>query len=551
MPPRKSHGKKITHVKLQPEISSDDDLEIEISEIKEGEDDGSGNIIKEGEDDGSGNIHPDNACQSDNVDEKAGDSTTNQRDIPGGSRSSSTPSAVKITKHTKERADKELVKSPVPYWSDPNFWIPVLGIIQIITIITSVYVFDSMRNSLENLKSCQKRDPATDISKPCADCTCIATDGFSSKECSNIIERQSNTEEKYRLYENSVKDVQRKLSANDDMLSGFKRRDTIITQQFEKLNAKIEEFSNNPIIGDENVIAMCDREWEKRQDILMKAFDSRESFLKDILDKKIQETEAKLNTELEQMIKSKIGLQFQEINKNIEEQMRAVKNMMKNDTSGFKENFERVDEQINSIFREIDNLNNIIVCVFLLVVIGGIFVAYKFLISRKDSFNTIIEKLKRKGLKKGLLVVSFLPSTHQFHLDALNAVPEFKQTSPVKVLVQRFDDIMDVQPHKVVIIFVDFNNRNIILENEETEIGDLRNQTTKMFLSLKCDVLVVYCKDKGSQDLPPENLYNPRLHSIDRQPVLSELKNKKRVLSINDKFHPHQVEHLKSCCQQL
>ena len=50
-----------------------------------------------------------------------------------------------------------------------------------------------------------------------------------------------------------------------------------------------------------------------------------------------------------------------------------------------------------------------------------------------QSFDTIIEKLKRKGLKKGLLVVSFLPSTHQFHLDALNAVPEFKQNSPVKV----------------------------------------------------------------------------------------------------------------------
>ena len=65
------------------------------------------------------------------------------------------------------------------------------------------------------------------------------------------------------------------------------------------------------------------------------------------------------------------------------------------------------------------------------------------------------------------------------------------------------------------------------------------------------DVLVVYFKDKGSQDLPPENLYNPRLQSIERHPVLSELKNKKKVLSINDKFHPHQVEHLQSCCQQL
>nr|XP_022322398.1 uncharacterized protein LOC111123949 [Crassostrea virginica] len=555
MPPRKSNGKKIAPVKLQPDISSDDDLEIEIPEIK-------------GEDGGSGDIHPDNAYQSGNVDEKAGDSKIKQWDIPGGSRPSPAPSTAKATKLTKERADKELVKSPVPSWSDPKFWIPVLGIIQIITMITSVYFFVSMRNSLENLKSCQKRDTATDNPQPCADCTCIATDGFSSKELFNIIERQNKTEEKYRWLENSVKDVQRMLSANDDRLSGFESRDTVTTQDFEKemikLNAKMAEFNNNPIIGDEDLIAVFDREWEKRQDILTKAFDSRESSIKDNLDKKVQETEAKVNTGLEQMIKSKTDLQFQEINQNIEEQMRAVKNTMKeNDTSGFKErlksfdsNFERVDEQINSIFREIDNLNNIIVCVFLLVVIGGIYVAYKFLISRKapkkDSFDTIIEKLKRKGLKKGLLVVSILPSTQQFHLDALNAVPQFKKTSPVKVLVQRLDDIKDVEPHKLVIIFVDFNTRNIILENEEdTESVALRNQTTKVFQFLGCDVFVVYCKDKGSQDLPPENLYNPRLQSIERHPVLSELKNRKRVLSINDKFHPHQVEHLKSCCQQL
>ena len=55
-----------------------------------------------------------------------------------------------------------------------------------------------------------------------------------------------------------------------------------------------------------------------------------------------------------------------------------------------------------------------------------------------------------------------------------------------QVMVQRLDDIMDVEPHKVVIIFVDFNNRNIILENEDTEIGDLRNQTAKVFTYLGC-----------------------------------------------------------------
>ena len=173
-----------------------------------------------------------------------------------------------------------------------------------------------------------------------------------------------------------------------------------------------------------------------------------------------------------------------------------------------------------------------------------------------------------------------------------------------QVLIKNSKDLRNVEPHKLVILFVDFNNRNIILENENTEIGNLRNDTTKFFLSLKCklchrwwrefivfmlfvslvvekflinilfdiiivktannlfnvgnlicvesgDVFVVYCKDKGSQDLSPNNLYNLTLQSIEEHPVLSELKRNNRILTINDKFHPHQVEHLKKCCQQL
>ena len=55
-----------------------------------------------------------------------------------------------------------------------------------------------------------------------------------------------------------------------------------------------------------------------------------------------------------------------------------------------------------------------------------------------------------------------------------------------QVLVQRSNDLTDVEPRNLVIIFVDFNNRNIILEEEEAENGDLRNQTTKVFQFLKC-----------------------------------------------------------------
>ena len=69
-----------------------------------------------------------------------------------------------------------------------------------------------------------------------------------------------------------------------------------------------------------------------------------------------------------------------------------------------------------------------------------------------QSYDTIIEKLKRKGLKKGLLVVSFLPSTELCHHDALNVVPGFKKTSPVKV-----SDMT-----KMIILFYLDNTPNVV-----------------------------------------------------------------------------------------
>ena len=65
------------------------------------------------------------------------------------------------------------------------------------------------------------------------------------------------------------------------------------------------------------------------------------------------------------------------------------------------------------------------------------------------------------------------------------------------------------------------------------------------------DVFVVYCKDKVSQNLSPDNLYNPKLHSVESHPVLRKLKERERVLSVNTKFHPHQVSHMESCCKNI
>lgn len=53
-------------------------------------------------------------------------------------------------------------------------------------------------------------------------------------------------------------------------------------------------------------------------------------------------------------------------------------------------------------------------------------------------------------------------------------------------MIQNFGDLMKIEPHKLVVIFVDSNERNIILENPESEIGEFKNQATDVFISIGC-----------------------------------------------------------------
>ncbi|XP_078323395.1 uncharacterized protein LOC111126901 isoform X5 [Crassostrea virginica] len=238
---------------------------------------------------------------------------------------------------------------------------------------------------------------------------------------------------------------------------------------------------------------------------------------------------------------------------------------LKDDVFKAKEEVKGVDGQLEVCFKEIKDFSMYIFGVVLTMVVVG---AYTYLVSRPKPFNRtlgpvhgtgvqrsssgeITEKLSRKKIQMGTLIVSFDCTTHEFHHGIFEAISANSFLSVKEEVIQNFGDLMKVEPHKLVIIFVDSNERHIILENPESEIGEFKNQATDVFISLGCDVFVVYCKDKGSQDLSPDNLYIPRLQSVERHPVLRKLKERERVISVNTKFHPHQVSQLESCCNQI
>lgn len=84
----------------------------------------------------------------------------------------------------------------------------------------------------------------------------------------------------------------------------------------------------------------------------------------------------------------------------------------------------------------------------------------------------------------------------------------------------------------------------VIIFREEIDISNLSSR-------LLGDVFLIYCKNKGSQSLPKDELYNTSLQSINQRPMLSTLSNQNRVLSVYDTFHPQQVKLLEDRFKQL
>lgn len=84
----------------------------------------------------------------------------------------------------------------------------------------------------------------------------------------------------------------------------------------------------------------------------------------------------------------------------------------------------------------------------------------------------------------------------------------------------------------------------VIIFREEIDISNLSSR-------LLGDVFLIYCKNKGSQSLPKDELYNTSLQSINQRPLLSTLSNQNRVLSVYDTLYPQQVKLLEDRFKQL
>lgn len=149
-----------------------------------------------------------------------------------------------------------------------------------------IYLKSSLENNITNLKSCQKRIANSDESLSCSDCMCIATDGFSSKEFLDIVEKQKEGEENYKKLKNELSEYKEKVIELEGKLS-----------KYENPNKDFKElFDNN---------------WSERKDILINEINEKETSLqKSLMDKVEEEVQSK-----SQQIRSQLNQQSGDITK--------------------------------------------------------------------------------------------------------------------------------------------------------------------------------------------------------------------------------------------
>lgn len=145
-------------------------------------------------------------------------------------------------------------------------------------------------------------------------------------------------------------------------------------------------------------------------------------------------------------------------------------------------------------------------------------------------------------MEKSVVIVSFSKANKQLHKVIADTVAEnFKCHELLLGGVKKVSSIELTS--QVCLVFVDKNERNIILETE-VDISKTRSDFVENLVKQgRTQVVVIYCQHEDSHGLT--TLYNRNLGNIKKHKVLRQLQRQNRVLSINTEFSSYQSDYIK------
>ncbi|CAC5421758.1 unnamed protein product [Mytilus coruscus] len=157
---------------------------------------------------------------------------------------------------------------------------------------------------------------------------------------------------------------------------------------------------------------------------------------------------------------------------------------------------------------------------------------------------TILDQIDktRYELEESICILSFHVETQDLHHRIITSAFQQEEVEIKPFLLEKTDpDVLDIPRCQFIFVFVDFNETNVILENQ----GDKRLVTVQACMKMGADVFVIYTRDRDSSHLGDGMLYNKDLSAFTGHFLLKELTAKNRGLSVNDTFTPYQKSHIK------
>ncbi|KAK3585115.1 hypothetical protein CHS0354_004307 [Potamilus streckersoni] len=148
-------------------------------------------------------------------------------------------------------------------------------------------------------------------------------------------------------------------------------------------------------------------------------------------------------------------------------------------------------------------------------------------------------------LERKLCVISFYEETHPLHMRITQSVTQHLNIQSVEFMIPRHEDILNIPPVSLYFLFVDFNERNVILEDPTLGLGDLRLTTVQAVQKMGGRIVIFYVRDQNSKQLGSMKLYNGDLASVTRQRELSDLNRRSCFISAYDQLTDFQKTHLK------
>ncbi|KAK3585118.1 hypothetical protein CHS0354_004310 [Potamilus streckersoni] len=148
-------------------------------------------------------------------------------------------------------------------------------------------------------------------------------------------------------------------------------------------------------------------------------------------------------------------------------------------------------------------------------------------------------------LEKKLCIISFYDDTHPLHMRMTQSFTQQLNQQLVEFIIRRHEDILEIPKVFLYFLFVDFNERNVIIEDPTLGLGDLRLTTVQAIQKMSGRIVILYVKDPNSKQLDCSKLYNKNLASVTTQRELSALNRISRFISSYESLTDFQKAHLR------